>query len=70
MFGELFVDFLSLYSLPLLSLLQTSILCGFVSLGTFMFLDGVRLLGSLQIYGQPQEVCIIRSLNKLRKRLP
>jgi hypothetical protein len=34
------------------------------------FLDGLRLLGSLQICGRPQEVCITRSLSQFEKRLP
>ena len=46
------------------------ILCDFGVLETLEFQDGLRLLGSLQICGRPQEVCITRSLRKFEKRLP
>ena len=53
----------------ILSLLQTPLVCFWCSWNP-RFQDGLRFLGSLQICGRPQEVCITRSLSIFEKRLP
>jgi hypothetical protein len=52
-----------------LELVQTPLVCSWCSWNP-KFQGRLRLLGSLQICGRPQEVCITRSLSEDKKRLP
>jgi hypothetical protein len=61
--------FLSHLFLKRLEFVQTPLVLSWCSWNP-RFQDLLRLLGSLQICGRPQEVCITRSLSWDKKRLP